>query len=342
MRRSLLALALIGCDGSIGPSEPAATVEVIAGAGQRAAVGTELPQAVVVRLTDEEGRAVPRHPVSFVVVEGDGSVVAGSDRTDANGEAQARWTLGPFAGEQVVEARAMNQQTGEPIVISPLTATADPGPVVSLSAQNPAFTMFLGDSVDASQAVTALDAFGNLVHEAEFLVSAPATFAVEGNIVTPLQETTGRVMVSTGSLEATFELTVIRNLTDLVGARGSYACAGRLQTKLGDDDEDVTVIRQEASFVVDSVFLSPGWREGGGLQTTSTVTYTLEDGTERTFEDVFGVTVVWWQDPLVLDLKDPVGEATAVSQAPLTYLGGANCPEWQEVTSYEPWSLIQE
>jgi hypothetical protein len=65
------------------------------------------------------------------VTEGGGSVIAGSAQTNADGEARERWTLGPTAGEQILEARAVDQSTGDPIVFGRIAATAIHGPVAA-------------------------------------------------------------------------------------------------------------------------------------------------------------------------------------------------------------------
>ncbi len=331
MRRAWLLLALIGCDGNTGPTESAAAVEVIAGADQRAPVTTELPEPVVVRLVDAQGRAVARHPVSFVVVEGEGSVVAETDRTDGDGEARAHWTLGTVAGSQVIEAQAINQQTGEPIVVTRLTAVADPGPVAALIQPTTRHISFLRDSVEIHpQWVRAVDVYDNDVDGAEFQVSAPLTIAVEGTVIVGLEETVDTVTVTSGLLEAKFQLTVLRRLTDLAGGRGSWSCSGSFQTTLGDDE--VTVTRAATAFVVDSIFHDHFWA-------TSTITYTLEDESTRIIEGLEAVVFLLDQEPLVLGFSDPIGRATAVSQSPLTYVGGPTCPGWQ-LTSFEPWTLI--
>lgn len=333
MRRAWLLLALIGCDGNTGPTEPAAEVEVLAGAGQRAPVTTELPEPVVVRLVDAEGRAVARHPVSFVVVDGEGSVVAETDRTDGDGEARARWTLGTRAGDQMIEAQAINQETGEPIVVTLVTALAEPGPVVALIQPTTRHTSWLRQTFDIHPFwVRGVDAHDNDVDDVELHVSAPPTIAVEGTVITGLEETVDTVTVTSGLLEAKFQLTVLRPITDLAGGRGSYACSGSFQTILGDDEVEVAVTREAAAFVVDSIFHDYFW-------VTSTITYTLEDESTRIIEGLEAVVFLLDQEPLALDFSDPIGRATAVSQSPLTYVGGPTCPGWQ-LTSFEPWTLI--
>lgn len=85
------------------------------GSGQRASIGADLPQPIVVRLLNAAGMAVTNQLVSFEVVENNGMLRSNgtpsrtlSVRTDAQGNATAIWTLGTRAGagNQRVVARA--------------------------------------------------------------------------------------------------------------------------------------------------------------------------------------------------------------------------------------------
>jgi hypothetical protein len=82
----------------------AAGLAVVSGNNQTAEVGTQLPADLVVRLTDEEGNPVEGAAVTWVVSIGRGSVTPENDLTDASGLASTRWTLGPVAGENRVDA----------------------------------------------------------------------------------------------------------------------------------------------------------------------------------------------------------------------------------------------
>jgi hypothetical protein len=101
---------------------------VVSGDRQSDTVGTELPEPVVVRVTDDEGRAVQNQLVNFRVVAGGGSPFAGSSLTNQAGEARERWTLGKVAGEpQQMEARAVDPTTGAALVFATFNATAVAG-----------------------------------------------------------------------------------------------------------------------------------------------------------------------------------------------------------------------
>jgi hypothetical protein len=99
------------------------TFEVVSGSNQSAPAGTELPQPLVVRARNSAGSAVANQIVNFRVVAGGGSVFAGTAKTDGSGYAREWWTLGPTAGLNRIEARAVNASTGERQVFGTFEAT---------------------------------------------------------------------------------------------------------------------------------------------------------------------------------------------------------------------------
>jgi alpha-tubulin suppressor-like RCC1 family protein len=121
----VLALMLAACDSSSGPSALAANMQIVAGNAQSGEVGQELPDPLVVRVTDDNDQPVKGQLVNFRVTDGGGSVFAGSALTNQDGEARERWTLGEEPGvPQTVEARAVDQSTGDPLVFATFTAEA--------------------------------------------------------------------------------------------------------------------------------------------------------------------------------------------------------------------------
>ncbi len=104
----------------------AATMTIVAGNNQTAAVGTTLPIDPAVRITDQLGNPISGQEVFFEVTTGGGSAVARRPVTDANGVATVgAWTLGDVPGANTLRATA----TGLVITGSPatFTATAIPG-----------------------------------------------------------------------------------------------------------------------------------------------------------------------------------------------------------------------
>jgi hypothetical protein len=67
-----LVAVLLSCSGTEPEpkSGPPASLQVLAGGEQEGVVGEELPQAVVVRMTDAQGEAVSGLLVNFVVTKG--------------------------------------------------------------------------------------------------------------------------------------------------------------------------------------------------------------------------------------------------------------------------------
>jgi hypothetical protein len=98
---------------------------VVSGDKQTGPTNAELPNPLVVRVTDVDGHPVKGQIVNFRVTAGEGSMFAGAGATNADGIVQDRWTLGPAAGQQTAEARAVDNATGAAIVFATFTATAE-------------------------------------------------------------------------------------------------------------------------------------------------------------------------------------------------------------------------
>ena len=101
----LLSFAAAGCAGdeASAPEDSApASLIVVQGTNQAVQGGKELPNAIVLRVLTEDGKAVGNVSVGFTVATGGGSVNPGSVLTDANGEARTKWVLAdsrfPFPG----------------------------------------------------------------------------------------------------------------------------------------------------------------------------------------------------------------------------------------------------
>jgi hypothetical protein len=93
----------------------------VAGDRQTARPGQQLSSPLVVRLVDRNGNGVAGRPVSWVVGMGGGSVSSPNSSTDAKGEAETRWTLGPGSGSNTVNAVVSG------VGIVSFTATASAG-----------------------------------------------------------------------------------------------------------------------------------------------------------------------------------------------------------------------
>ncbi len=80
-------------------------IQLISGNSQTGVIGTLLTAPLVVSLTDAGGNPVPNKPVIFKITQNNGMVAAGGapassvvSNTNAQGQAQAQWTLGKRAG----------------------------------------------------------------------------------------------------------------------------------------------------------------------------------------------------------------------------------------------------
>ena len=141
--RLILALGVtISCGDSTDPRDPGspASLIIVSGNQQDGIVGEELPEALVARVVDSNGTAISGQIVNFVVLEGGGSVFAGAAISDDSGIVRERWTLGTStADSQILEARAVDNGTGLPIVFGRFIANPIAGPVHTV-------LMFDGDS----------------------------------------------------------------------------------------------------------------------------------------------------------------------------------------------------
>jgi hypothetical protein len=110
---------------------PVSSIQDVSGNGQTAQVGTPLPQALVVVLTDDYGNPVPGADVVWQA--NDGNMNTGIGTTDSLGRASAVWTLGPTIGSQSATARPQGT-TITPETFS-ATATQAPPPHLSITTQ---------------------------------------------------------------------------------------------------------------------------------------------------------------------------------------------------------------
>lgn len=185
---ALAAALAAGCDATgSDPAGPPAALDVVSGDLQTAEAGTELPNPLVVEVTDDKGRPIRAQVVNWVVTAGGGSVFAGTALTDRDGRAQERWTLGTAAGDtQTVQARAVDPTTGEARVFATFRAIATPAAAAKVAPLDSASrTGSPGEPVD-SLAVLVTDAYGNPV------AGEAVSFAASGGgSVSPTSATTG-------------------------------------------------------------------------------------------------------------------------------------------------------
>jgi hypothetical protein len=128
--RSVLAVVAVACLSLSCQNQSAEYIDpgdlqlvIVSGNEQTEEPFTELPEPLVVKVVNKNGTAgVPNQIVNFVVLEGGGSVYAGTSTTDQFGLAAEYWTLGDV-GPQRLEARAVTA-SGEKLVYGEFRATA--------------------------------------------------------------------------------------------------------------------------------------------------------------------------------------------------------------------------
>ena len=97
----LLLVALGGCKKALGPTA-VETLTIVSGNLQSRQVSRVLRAPLVFRATDAAGKGVGSAAITIVVVQGGGAVDSASIKTDANGEARVKWTLGSEVTNTIV------------------------------------------------------------------------------------------------------------------------------------------------------------------------------------------------------------------------------------------------
>lgn len=106
------ALVAVAATGAIAGCKKTATTEVatasaitvVQGNNQAVQAGKDLPNPIVLRVTDKLGVAMAAVPVSLMVAEGGGIVTPSSGVSDTKGEFTAKWTLGPLNPDNQLRA----------------------------------------------------------------------------------------------------------------------------------------------------------------------------------------------------------------------------------------------
>jgi large repetitive protein len=151
------------------PANPTSLV-LVSGNGQTGGVGAQLTDSLVVRLVDDNGNGVGGKAISWVVGTGGGSPSPATTTTNPNGFAWTRWTLGPNAGSNLINAVF----SGVPSV--PFTATAEAGVATKLAFTQAPVTTSAGSPMPSVR-VAIQDASGNTVTSA----TAQVTLAIGAN-----------------------------------------------------------------------------------------------------------------------------------------------------------------
>jgi Invasin, domain 3 len=192
-------VACSGGDLVLPEGSPSIAAEAARGNEQSAAPGEELPQPIVVKVTDAEGDPVPDVRVAFELGAGaeGGETTPDTATTNENGEASTVWVLGNGLGEQRVDAEVVG--AGIPIVSFTATAMEDPpGP----NAEQSSITA----SPESIEAITGLSVIRVTVRDGggDPLAGATVTLAASGvgNVLNQPTASTGEDGVAEGSFQA--------------------------------------------------------------------------------------------------------------------------------------------
>jgi hypothetical protein len=154
----VLLVAATACRDVADPTQPAGFLVLEGANNGEARVGSEV--RVAFRAVSEGGAPARGVAVSFVVVEGGGSVFAGTGLTNAQGEVREVWTLGMGLGVQTLEARTVDQDTGNPRTLGRLELVARAGIVVRAIHADTTVAA-VGQSYDLRDALAWMDQHGN-------------------------------------------------------------------------------------------------------------------------------------------------------------------------------------
>jgi len=101
----IAAVTLYGCTLGTDVSQPA-TLAIVSGDGQTAAVNTPLPDSLVVVVVGSFFEPIPDETVSWTIVApGGGSLSPVTSQTNENGVAWTRYTAGATAGAVKIQAK---------------------------------------------------------------------------------------------------------------------------------------------------------------------------------------------------------------------------------------------
>jgi hypothetical protein len=141
---------------------PLAKLQLLSPDNQTTSVATPVPVAPSVRAEDQYGNPTPGLPVTFALVQGNGSITGATQTTNAAGVVTlSSWTLGTAAGPQRIRATATDAVNGSAASVD-VAAIARPGPAARLTkivGDNQIGTF--GNPVPNPPGVRVVDQFGN-------------------------------------------------------------------------------------------------------------------------------------------------------------------------------------
>ena len=137
------------------------------GDGQSAVVGRQLPNPLVVKVTDASGNPLEGVAIGWSVTAGGGSVSDSNSTTDAQGITSVEWTLGPTLGSQTLSASV---QGLTPVTFGATGLPAGPPATVTIITQ-PSASAIDGQAFAIQPALEVRDAGQNLVEGAQVVAT---------------------------------------------------------------------------------------------------------------------------------------------------------------------------
>jgi hypothetical protein len=190
---SLTVFALAACHDSTGPAGPASEISAKTNVAATATVGATV--RVSMRVVDARGTPVSNGRVKFVTTAGDGSVSPEMVLTNADGVAQADWTVGHTAGPNTLVASMELVADSEKVTV---TGTADQTVGVRVV---PRVLRFPQGTMSLPISASTVDQYGNKTSGAVSLIARSGFVTISnGNASPAAGPGTGYVVASSGTL----------------------------------------------------------------------------------------------------------------------------------------------
>jgi len=169
-----LCLCLMACGEPTDVDYTGLSLQIIGGNTQTDTVMQILPAMLTVQVLSAD-QPIPGVVVNYAASEGCGEPFTPAVSTNDSGRARNQWTLGPAAGDCVMEARAVNP-AGYPVVLGVFTATALHDKLTRWNFHN--IRSIVRDSVDDRTPIDArvlvefgIDQWGNAIPTAEAIAT---------------------------------------------------------------------------------------------------------------------------------------------------------------------------
>ena len=192
-----LSIAAAGCGGSEGPQVgPPTTVSALSGSSATVSAASTDPIALIAKVLDAGGHAVPGTTVTWGTSSG--SISPATATTDASGQTSAQWTPGKVAGSQTATASVSG------VGSATFTATITAGPLAKIRL-TPDTTKLGAPGTTGQLATAGYDAFDNPVSgfTLTYTTDDPAVATVNGNgLVTSVNTGTTTVRATSGAVSA--------------------------------------------------------------------------------------------------------------------------------------------